>query len=270
MDSARRNRLLAFELELAVATCDEVVELGSGRLLLTPTLPEVWVANQIVIEAEGLSATEVAALADRELGGRGCEFRSVLVAGEGEGRRLAAEAADALPGWEVERSLYMEHVAGAGGRVPQVEARESGLEAVAALRRRLAHEQVEELTDDPEPVATELLERSRRLGAAAGDRWFVAPDTGSPQSACCLLRRDGIGQIEDVATLRSARGRGLATAVVLAALAASREVGDEVTFLTADAADWPRLLYARLGFETVGEVIELRRGPLSTAGLGRR
>ena len=107
----------------------------------------------------------------------------------------------------------------------------------------------------------QLLELERRFGEAAGDRWFVAPDTGSPAAACCLLAGEGVGQVEDVGTLRPARGRGLAQAIVLAALAESRAAESEVTFLSADADDWPRLMYEKLGFETVGELFILRRRP---------
>jgi GNAT superfamily N-acetyltransferase len=259
---SRRDRLLAFELELAAAACEEPVAADWGRLVLTPSLPRVWVANMLVLEAAGLTAAEVAAMADRELGGRGCEHRYVLVADEEEGRRLATAAAAELPGWTVERTEYMQHVPGAGGRREgSVPVRESGLEAVAPLRRELAREGLEEIADDADADAGELVERSRRLAAVAGDRWFVAPAAEQPQAMCCLLRREGLGQIEDVATLGPARNRGLATATVLAALAASRDAGDEATFLTADAADWPRLFYARLGFDLVGEVTVLRRDP---------
>jgi GNAT superfamily N-acetyltransferase len=259
---SRRDRLLAFELDLAAAACEEPAEADWGRLVLTPSLPRIWVANMIVLEAAGMTAAEVAAMADRELGGRGCEHRYVLVAGEEEGRRLATEAATELPDWMVERTEYMEHVPGTGGRHEGLTpVRESGLDAVAALRRGLAREGLEEIADDAEAVSGELLEHSRRLAAVAGDRWFTAPAAGPPQSMCCLLRREGLGQIEDVATQGPARNRGLATATVLAALAASRDAGDEATFLTADAADWPRLFYARLGFDLVGEVTVLRWDP---------
>jgi predicted GNAT family acetyltransferase len=59
----------------------------------------------------------------------------------------------------------------------------------------------------------------------------------------------------------AARGRGLATAVVGASLAASRRAGDTTTFITADAADWPQFLYEKLGFTAVGDLHILRRRP---------
>jgi hypothetical protein len=48
--------------------------------------------------------------------------------------------------------------------------------------------------------------------------------------------------------------------VVLAAIAASR-AENEVTFIVADADDWPRLLYEKLGFSSVGNLHALRRKP---------
>jgi GNAT superfamily N-acetyltransferase len=108
----------------------------------------------------------------------------------------------------------------------------------------------------------QLYELDRRYGEVAGDRWFVSPAEGEPMSACRLLRDGkGIGQVEEVGTLTPARERGLAKATVLAAIAAAQAAGDATIFLTAEAADWPQLFYARLGFETVGEITVLRRRP---------
>lgn len=49
--------------------------------------------------------------------------------------------------------------------------------------------------------------------------------------------------------------------MTLAATAASRRAGHEVTFLAADAADWPRLMYTKLGYAPAGELVVLRRFP---------
>ena len=60
---------------------------------------------------------------------------------------------------------------------------------------------------------------------------------------------------------RLPRERGHAKAIVLAAVAAAQAAGDATIFLTADAADWPQLMYAKLGFEEVGDLTILRRRP---------
>ena len=55
-------------------------------------------------------------------------------------------------------------------------------------------------------------------------------------------------------TLVPYRGRGLAKAVVVQALAESRAAGHDFTFLVATADDWPKQLYRKLGFVTAGSI----------------
>jgi hypothetical protein len=43
---------------------------------------------------------------------------------------------------------------------------------------------------------------------------------------------------------------------VTRALDASREAGHDVTFLIADRDDWPKELYAKLGFDEIGRIWE--------------
>jgi ribosomal protein S18 acetylase RimI-like enzyme len=68
-----------------------------------------------------------------------------------------------------------------------------------------------------------------------------------------------VAEVCDVGTHPSHRGRGLARAVVTAAVAAARGDGADLIVVTADADDWPRQLYARLGFEPVGLIERFRR-----------
>ncbi|HTR74008.1 MAG TPA: GNAT family N-acetyltransferase [Solirubrobacterales bacterium] len=276
-----RDELLAFELALDEKVCDEVRRESWGRLFLTPSTPLIWDANWVGIEAIGLGVEEVVAIADEALGGAGFAHRTVCALDQADGRRLADELEaepSRWPGWEVERTRYMVWRGPAAGP-PSVSSqlvpdsgtkcertgggvREVGLEEIAGLRRALlAEEAAPTGVDGPEAVVDQLFELDRRYGEAGGDRWFVAPADGDPLSACRLLRDGRIGQVEDVGTLGTARGRGHAKAIVLAAVAASRAAGDAPIFLTADAADWPQLFYARLGFEEVGDLTILRRRP---------
>jgi hypothetical protein len=47
----------------------------------------------------------------------------------------------------------------------------------------------------------------------------------------------------------------------LHAVAESRAAGNDLTFLVADADDWPQRLYERLGFETVGRYARFLNTP---------
>lgn len=258
LDAETRSRLIDFEISLDDAACDEVVETDWGRLYLTPSLPLVWDASWLAIEETGLTMREVASLAEEALGGAGLDHRTVCPYDEADGRRLIGELGEA-PGWTVELVDYMAWEED-GGRSPAAEVRETTLGEITALRAEMLGESMPEYGGDAAATIPELLEMDRRLGEAGGDRWFLAP-ADAPAAACCLLAGDGVGQVEDVSTLRSARGRGLAQAVVLTALAESRTAGHEVTFLSADAEDWPRLMYEKLGFRKVGELHVLRKRP---------
>jgi ribosomal protein S18 acetylase RimI-like enzyme len=255
-----RDRLLEFELALDRRADEEVVEYPWGQAFLSPTLPLAWDANWALVERSGMTAVEVVAAADEGLAA--CAHRAVAIRDEAEGERLSREIA-AIPGWETERNLYM-LLRGGGEPEPSGDVMETPLAGCEDLRRELIRAEFPADTDDLEETADQLLEMGRRNSKAGDDRWFVAP-TEEPAAACCLLSDGEIGQVEDVGTLASARGRGLAKAVIRAAIAASREAGHRHTFIVADANDWPRLLYEKLGFETCGSLHVLRKAP--TAGI---
>jgi GNAT superfamily N-acetyltransferase len=175
------------------------------------------------------------------------------------GEEVEAEAAR-WPRWEVERTRYMVWRGGEAEPLSQP-VREVGLAEIEALRRALIAEEAVP-TGVPEPQATveQLYEIDKRYGTAGGDRWFTAP-VDEPASCCRLLTDMRIGQVEDVGTREDARERGYAKATVLAAVAAAQADSNTPIFLTAEAADWPQLMYAKLGFETVGDLTILRRRP---------
>ncbi len=250
-----RDELLEFELGIDLEISEEIREYEWGRAFFCPSLPLVWDLNWALIERPGLTAAEVIAAGDEALASS--DHRAVAIRGEEDGARLAREF-EAIPNWEIETTVYMVW-RGAPSSPPAVEVSETPLAGCEDLRRELIRAGLPaEAATAPEATTEQLLEMSRRFGAAAGDRWFVAPSQ-DPASACCLLSGGDIGQVEDVGTLRAARGQGLAQAAVLAAASASRDAGHRLTFLSADADDWPRLMYEKLGFETCGAMQVLRR-----------
>jgi GNAT superfamily N-acetyltransferase len=92
----------------------------------------------------------------------------------------------------------------------------------------------------------------------AGTRSIVfgaATDDGPLASMCTLFVGEGIAMIEEVGTLEQFRERGLARAVVGAAVDAALSLGCERIFVPADADDWPQLLYVKLGFEPVARQV---------------
>ena len=75
---------------------------------------------------------------------------------------------------------------------------------------------------------------------------------------------NGVGMIEDLFTLPSARRRGVATGMIAALVDRLRAKGSRTIFLGALAAEQPKRLYARLGFRPVTLASAwVREGPVS-------
>lgn len=222
-----------------------------GTALLRSDLPRVWSLNYLLADRELGSATakELAQEADELLGGAGLQHRKIEVLDGKAGARLAEEFR-AL-GWHVERDLVLPH-----RRPPDRAADISSVEEVDA--EALASTWIDGMRPDfgrDEDVIGQLVEHKRVL-AADGARFFAARVEGSIAAYCDLYSDGRTGQIEAVMTLERFRNRGLARAVVAGALAASRATGNGYTFLLADDADWPKHLYAKLGFNAIGDLYE--------------
>ncbi len=159
-------------------------------------------------------------------------------------------------GWEVDRTLVMV-LRREADRPASVEVEQVAAEDAEPLRLALRQDHPWTTPD----VNPQLLQFDARMASVYRDRWFAARHEGELASGCRLYQHDGIGQVEDVETLPHARNRGLARAVVGAAIEASRADGDELTFITADATDWPLQLYEKLGFDPIGVCLGFRIRP---------
>ena len=95
------GRIIDFEIELDRDACEQVAEHEWGASFLCPSIPLIWDANWVLIERPGMSAAEIAAVADEVIGGAGMEHRTVLVRDIEAAARLVADF-EAL-GWSVER-----------------------------------------------------------------------------------------------------------------------------------------------------------------------
>ena len=177
--------------------------------------------------------------------------RKVVIPDEAAGARVAEELKER--GWRyftLVTLAYRGH-APAGARsaeeVDAVELRPARHRALDDGRRDVeARHQIVAFTELMAAVG------STRLFAARGDRNEIG-------SFCALFQENGVGQIDEVTTVEQYRRRGLARAVVEAAVRASLGAGAELTFLVADEGDWPKEWYERLGFEPIGRRYELLR-----------
>jgi GNAT superfamily N-acetyltransferase len=100
----------------------------------------------------------------------------------------------------------------------------------------------------------------------AQNRFFVGYVHGAPVACATLTVTEGVAGIASVGTLRSARGRGLGTAMTWAAVDAGRELGADVAYLAASPMGYP--VYERMGFRRVAEYPswQVRFGFFATLG----
>ena len=258
MEPALASRIEDFEIELDRRATEELIEHDWGAAFLNPSVPLLWDANWVLIEQPGLRFAEIEAIADEVIGGAGMDHRTVFVRDQQAAREMRPDAV--ARGWGVEHTLQMV-LREDPDREPEVEVREARQAEIEDLRRELITSGLPGAGPVASATVHQLLAWDERLGEIAGDRWFVANHAGKPASACRLLAGDGFGQVEDVGTLERAREQGLGSAVTLTAARASVAEGNEVTFLGALADDWPRLMYAKLGFEPLRESLVFRRRP---------
>jgi len=108
-------------------------------------------------------------------------------------------------------------------------------------------------------VIMQLVENKRSLSRAIETRFFAARVDGRVASYCELYSDGSTAQIENVLTLEPFRNRGLARATVSHARAEAKRSGHDLIFLVADRDDWPKKLYAKLGFDEVGRIWEFVR-----------
>jgi GNAT superfamily N-acetyltransferase len=222
-----------------------------GTALLRPELPNVWSLNYLFVERELQAATAqaLAAEADDLLGSAGLQHRKIEVLDGAAGRRLAPEFRSI--GWHVEHDLVMPHRRPADREADTSTVEELDADALEptwteGMRRDFAGQ---------ETVVRQLVEHKRVL-ADAGARFFGARANGTIAASCDLYSDGQTAQIEAVMTLERFRNRGLARAVVTAALVTARAEGHDLVFLLADDADWPKELYRKLGFDVEGDIYE--------------
>ena len=250
------RRAVAFCRDVALACAGRVQELPRGVAIFNDRLATVWDLNYLWLDTvpEGATAQGLAAEADAVQSA--FAHRQVIVADEAAGMRLAPGFAEL--GWNVEKLLFMSARAVPDTPPPSHTVVEVDEPGQRAFREEWLRAWPAGYSDT---VVEQLLEQKRIVANAVGARFFLALADGRAASVCELYVRGHTAQIEDVGTLDGYRGRGLARAVVLRALAEASAAGCDLVFLEADEDDWPKELYRRLGFEPIGRIFAFLRKP---------
>jgi GNAT superfamily N-acetyltransferase len=130
-------------------------------------------------------------------------------------------------------------------------AREVEAATLRALELRLTREEPP-LGADP-GFAERMVQSMDALRATTRARCFAAGENGDAAAACTLFLEPGrTALLDNVGTLRAWRRRGLARAVVTAAIEAACDDGCDPIVIPADLDDWPKRLYRRMGFIPLG------------------
>ncbi|HEX3266430.1 MAG TPA: GNAT family N-acetyltransferase [Gaiellaceae bacterium] len=210
-----------------------------GRAVYTDEVPKRSDCNYLWVEREA-GPKELVAEAER------LERRLIFVPDNELGAKLAPWFAE--HGWRIDRHLVMAQLRDPDRSADLSLVRELDEEALRPARRRLLEDQPWAKPD----VVDQLFRAKALIGERVTARFFGIQIGGEVVSYTDLYTDGADAQIEDVGTLPEHRGSGYATAVILAGIAHAREGGADFVFLVADAEDWPKELYRRLGFDELG------------------
>jgi ribosomal protein S18 acetylase RimI-like enzyme len=215
------------------------VESPFGRAVYTDELPRRLDGNYLWVD-RAAAPEELAAEAAR------LERRLIFVPDPAIG--------DALAPWFEEQSWRIDrHVVMVQLREPETDADLSLVSEVEEPDQREARRRV--LANEPwasPEVLDQIFAAKARIGERVTTRFFAVEIDGEVVSYSDLYLDGGDAQVEDVGTVPEHRGRGYAKAVVLGAIVEARNAGAEFVCLVADAHDWPKEMYRRLGFDEVG------------------
>jgi GNAT superfamily N-acetyltransferase len=253
MTSDGLHRAFAFERAMHAAV-GRTITGAWGQAFLSPDLDRCYDRNVLWAagDADGLSAAELDGHADRLLGGHDLPHRRLLLEPPAEARLH-----DGLVGrgYDASRHVFQLHAGRAAtpDAVPGVAVVEVSIDAVLAANDRYLQ------TDRDTPYGRDartrrhLLEHHRTYGpTGAQERRFAVCDGDDVVAWARLWTRGAEAQVEDVICLADHRGRGYGRATVAAATRAALAQDPELLFIVADADDWPRTLYERLGFVPTG------------------
>jgi ribosomal protein S18 acetylase RimI-like enzyme len=215
-----------------------------GTIVRSDEVPLRQDSNYLLVDRTTAAATELANEVER------LRLRAVFVRDEEMGDRLAGEFATL--GWNAHRGVVMALHRQPQHAVDPSLVSEVGEADLRSLRRRMI---LGYPWGTPE-LADQLLRWKVLMSRRVDTRFFAVLMDDEVVAYADLYLGDGVAQIEDVLTAEDYRNRGYASAVVLRAIEEAQREGAELIFLAADADDWPKHLYERLGFDPIGGYVK--------------
>ncbi|HEY4976018.1 MAG TPA: GNAT family N-acetyltransferase [Gaiellaceae bacterium] len=243
LDDAICERREKFPGGLATLSDGELPDILNMNLLRVESLPDRLSLRELMAEAERI-AGEAERLQSR------LTFRRAIAYDEEIGARLTL-GFEQLEGWQPERVVLMAQHRRPDRAVDTSFVREVAIDELEPMRKRYLLDR----SGGNEELVRQELTVPHRLAAAGEMRFFAAFIEGEIRSFCELYSDDsGVAVVRSVATMKAHRRAGLARATVSQAVARSRALGHELTFLRAVHDDWPKDLYGELGFDAIGMI----------------
>lgn len=257
LDRARR-----FTAEVARRQARRLIELPYGFAVLDDRFPYSYDHNKLLVTA---AADPAAVLADAEriLGGAGLTHRLISVRGS-----IDAAWADVCvaAGYRHETDVVLAHTGADADRPadPEIVVEAVSVDDLRESNRRAWRAELPDVADD---LVEQLVARRITRPAAAPEVVFLAVrgDDGLIASRADLYLdpHEGVAQLEDVVTLAAHERRGFARAILADGLHRARTAGCDLIVMVADADDWPRRFYQRLGYADIGDAHLFIRLPKS-------
>lgn len=229
-----------------------------GEAVLNDDFPKVYDFNFLRVDGvpTDFDFDALMAEAERVHGEAGHGHRKVVIENEELGRALQARFRS--EGWEPAPLLVMVHE---GEKLPHSSNHRVWHLTLGELREvRAASLASGPIGRDPDAMR-QLLDKDAVYSEAANGRFIGARVDGRPVCSADLYSDGSTAQIESVLTLEPYRKRGLATAVVNTGVTMAQDEGHDFIFLIADDDDWPKNMYARMGFEPVGLCWDFTKSP---------
>jgi ribosomal protein S18 acetylase RimI-like enzyme len=251
-----RDSALAFLRALDVRRAERVERLRSGGVaVFADSLPLVHDQNK-VLARRGIGFGGLPDLVDEvERIQSAARLRHRKIAFEDEGDCGAFAEWFQRQGWRQRPLRLMVH----RGPVPDAASADRAVEVAPPELAPAAYAfALEEPWGRSPEARRQVVAGDELTGRAVAERGFALHEGDSVVAYCRLYSSEGVGQIENVTTLAAHRRRGHARALVALALRESL-AANELTFLVAEGADWPRHFYARMGFQDVGGFCEFNR-----------
>ena len=247
------ERIVGFSRYLEERCSERIFSSFLATVLMCESLPLVWDRNYLRVEDGGASASELASLADRVLGSAGLGYRRIFTDSPEIADRLAPQF-ESL-GWKADRLLVMTHD-------DRVEEETLPLVAEVEIEEMVPFWENENRSCHPgnDDLVQQLTEQNRIVARSIDCQYFARRLDGRIVSGCQLYSRGGTAQIEAIGTLEEYRNRGLASSVIKRAVAEAFHSGHDLVWILAEQDDWPKALYAKLGFNPAGRFCAFRRG----------